>query len=157
MVLENAQVLDNAIVEESAIIRGNARISGNARVAGQAVIGGDVQLSGYQRTWHTTGSAAPSETVPGAKQEFHGLWHNYAMDEESKMMLEDRFKARGFGTDLAHPIEAVKKGEKEHPWQIDAITGATISSNAIASLLGRSTEYWIPRIRRNLDDMRKAE
>jgi electron transport complex protein RnfG len=53
---------------------------------------------------------------------------------------------------LAHPIEAVKHGEKVHSWQIDGITGATISSQAIADILGRSAEAWIPRIRRRLAD-----
>jgi electron transport complex protein RnfG len=55
---------------------------------------------------------------------------------------------------LAHPIEAVKQGQKEHDWQVDGITGATISSVAIAGLLDRSASYWIPRIRRSLDDFR---
>jgi electron transport complex protein RnfG len=58
---------------------------------------------------------------------------------------------------LVHPIEAVKKGKKEHPWQIDGVTGATISSKAIASILGKSASYWVPRIRRSLDDLREAE
>jgi electron transport complex protein RnfG len=58
---------------------------------------------------------------------------------------------------LAHPIEPVKHGKKEHPWQVDAITGATVSSNAIANILSRSAAFWIPRIRRNLDDLREAE
>jgi electron transport complex protein RnfG len=53
---------------------------------------------------------------------------------------------------IAHPIEFVKPGTKEQPWQVDGITGATISSNAIANILSRSTVYWIPRIRRGLDD-----
>jgi electron transport complex protein RnfG len=53
---------------------------------------------------------------------------------------------------IAHPIEAVKHGKKEQPWQVDGITGATISSVAIANILSRSTAYWVPRIRRNLDD-----
>jgi electron transport complex protein RnfG len=57
---------------------------------------------------------------------------------------------------ILHPIEPVKRGNKEHPWQIDAITGATISSKAIANILRNSSAYWIPRIRRNLDDFRKA-
>ena len=60
------------------------------------------------------------------------------------------------GTEIAHPIEAVKKGEKEHPWQVDGITGATISSKAMANILRGSTTYWIPRIRGSLDDLRKA-
>jgi electron transport complex protein RnfG len=58
---------------------------------------------------------------------------------------------------VLHPIESVKKGKKEHPWQIDTITGATISSTAIANMLSRNSSYWIPRIRRRLDDFREAE
>lgn len=53
---------------------------------------------------------------------------------------------------LAHPIVPVKHGTKENPWEIDSITGATISSKAVASILNRSTELWIPRIERNLHD-----
>ncbi|HEY5656412.1 MAG TPA: FMN-binding protein [Myxococcota bacterium] len=58
---------------------------------------------------------------------------------------------------IAHPIEFVKKGQKVQPWQIDGITGATISSKAIAGILSGSTAYWIPRIRRNLDAFRVGE
>lgn len=58
---------------------------------------------------------------------------------------------------IAHPIEFVKHGKKQQPWQVDGITGATISSAAIADILSGSTAYWIPRIRRNLDDFREAE
>lgn len=57
---------------------------------------------------------------------------------------------------LAHPIVFVKEGEKEQPWQIDGITGATISSAAIADILSQSTAYWIPRVRKHLDDFRKT-
>ncbi|UCF67908.1 MAG: FMN-binding protein [Acidobacteriota bacterium] len=58
-------------------------------------------------------------------------------------------------TAIAHPIEPVKPGKKQHPWQIDTITGATISSTAIARMLTRSTAHWIPAIRHSLDDFRK--
>lgn len=53
---------------------------------------------------------------------------------------------------VANPIEPVKHGTKEHPWQVDGITGATISAAAIADILSNSTIYWIPRIRQNLPD-----
>ena len=53
---------------------------------------------------------------------------------------------------VANPIEFVQPGKKEQPWQVDGITGATISSTAIANILNASTSYWIPRIRRGLDD-----
>ena len=53
---------------------------------------------------------------------------------------------------VAHPIEVVKHGQKESPWQIDGITGATISSKAIAAMLRDSTATWIPKV-----DKRKAD
>ncbi len=56
------------------------------------------------------------------------------------------------GSSVAHPIELVKPGRKEHPWQVDGITGATISSDAIAAILRASSARWIPTIRRNLGD-----
>jgi electron transport complex protein RnfG len=59
--------------------------------------------------------------------------------------------------DILHPIEMVKHGTKEHPWQIDGITGATISSKAIANILNHSASWWVPRIRRSLDDFRVGE
>lgn len=61
------------------------------------------------------------------------------------------------GSRVAHPIELVKRGAKEHPWQVDGITGATISSTAIATILRESSATWIPRIHRNRDDFREAQ
>jgi electron transport complex protein RnfG len=55
---------------------------------------------------------------------------------------------------VVHPIEAVKPGEKQHPWQVDGITGATISAVAVTDILSRSTARWLPRIRQRLDDFR---
>ena len=49
---------------------------------------------------------------------------------------------------IQHPIEAVKSGEKSQPWQIDGITGATISSKAIAGMLRESSAQWVPIIHR---------
>ena len=60
------------------------------------------------------------------------------------------------GSALQNAIEAVKNGKKEHAWQVDGITGATVSSVALANLLNRSAAIWIPRIRRSLNDLREA-
>lgn len=60
------------------------------------------------------------------------------------------------GQALAHPIALVKKGEKTEKWQIDAITGATVSSRAVAKLLGESAAYWVPRLRPRVADFRKG-
>jgi len=64
---------------------------------------------------------------------------------------------RGDGSALANSVVPVKHGEKTKPWEVDGITGATISSVAIANLLDRSAQYWVPRIRRNLRDFQGKE
>ncbi|MEN8248922.1 MAG: FMN-binding protein [Bacteroidota bacterium] len=43
-------------------------------------------------------------------------------------------------------IVAVKKGEKQNPNEVEAITGATISSKAIVRLLNKSMATWQPAI-----------
>ncbi|MGB8329868.1 MAG: FMN-binding protein [Polyangiales bacterium] len=58
---------------------------------------------------------------------------------------------------IAHPIVAVKHGGKAHAWEVDGITGATISSVAIADILNRSAQFWVPRLRSNLSDFQRAE
>jgi electron transport complex protein RnfG len=55
------------------------------------------------------------------------------------------------GNTMAHPVELAKKGEKTDAWQVEAITGATISSRAIANILRESTAVAVPIIARNLD------
>lgn len=56
------------------------------------------------------------------------------------------------GRGILHPIEAVKHGEKQSPWQVDAITGATISSYALADILRESSAFWMPRVEARIDD-----
>jgi electron transport complex protein RnfG len=60
-------------------------------------------------------------------------------------------------SELANPIVPVKHGEKTNPWEVDGITGATISSEAIANILDTSAQYWMPRIRSNLGDFEREE
>ncbi len=57
---------------------------------------------------------------------------------------------------VVHPIEVVRHGTKSQPWQIDAITGATVSSTAVAKILRESSAFWAPRIRQHLDDFRQG-
>ncbi len=58
---------------------------------------------------------------------------------------------------LANEIVPVKNGEKTHPWEIDGITGATISSVAIANILNGSAQHWVPRIESRLTDFQGGE
>lgn len=54
------------------------------------------------------------------------------------------------GTGLAHPIATVKHGRKQNPWEIDAISGATITSNALGKALNNSGQIIIPAVHREL-------
>ncbi len=55
------------------------------------------------------------------------------------------------GTGLEHPIVLVKHGKKTHPWEIDAISGATISSTCVAKMINKRSQEIIPVIQKNLD------
>ncbi|OQY27750.1 MAG: hypothetical protein B6244_09590 [Candidatus Cloacimonetes bacterium 4572_55] len=52
---------------------------------------------------------------------------------------------------MRNPILLVKPGEKTEEWQIDAITGATISSRAVANILRISSAKHAPIIIKNLE------
>jgi len=52
------------------------------------------------------------------------------------------------GESLANPIVTVKQGQKTGPWQLDGITGATITSEAIGKLLDQSASRWVPALER---------
>jgi electron transport complex protein RnfG len=58
------------------------------------------------------------------------------------------------GTGLAHEIITVKQGSKTNPWEIDAITGATISSRAVGRMLNDSAQQMLPVISAHLEQLR---
>ncbi len=60
------------------------------------------------------------------------------------------------GDALLHSIIAVKQGHKHHPWEIDAITGATISSKAVANLIQTSAQFWLPVLAKNIAVFERA-
>jgi electron transport complex protein RnfG len=61
------------------------------------------------------------------------------------------------GSAIKNPIEMAKSGNKHNPWQIEAITGATISSRAVTKILNQSTEEYIPIIEKNLQIFKRDE
>ncbi|MCB9246567.1 MAG: FMN-binding protein [Flavobacteriales bacterium] len=74
--------------------------------------------------------------------------------EKDPAFLEN-FRALDVAVDSAnskalHPIETVKNGKKTEDWQIEGITGATISSRAVGDILGTSSESVLPVIRMNI-------
>ncbi|MGB5728492.1 MAG: FMN-binding protein, partial [Thiogranum sp.] len=53
-------------------------------------------------------------------------------------------------------IIMVKHATKTEPWQIDAISGATISSRAVARMLNDSAQRMVPKIMADLDRLQDA-
>lgn len=60
------------------------------------------------------------------------------------------------GKSLEHPIETVKSGAKTQPWQVDAISGATVSSRAVGDMLNRSAGEMLPLAQQHLDTLMKG-
>ncbi|MEJ2529632.1 MAG: RnfABCDGE type electron transport complex subunit G [Candidatus Thiodiazotropha sp.] len=64
-------------------------------------------------------------------------------------------KVNSTGDGLTHQIVTVKHGTKQNAWEIDAISGATISSKAVGKALNQSTQQVIPKLIPNLDKLMK--
>jgi len=56
---------------------------------------------------------------------------------------------------LINPIVTVKHGSKQHPWEIDAISGATISSKAVGKALNQSAQLLLPQLQPLMQQMRQ--
>lgn len=55
---------------------------------------------------------------------------------------------------LANEVKVVKHGTKTQPWQIDAITGATITSRAVGRGINDAAQALLPKLVPNLDKVR---
>jgi electron transport complex protein RnfG len=60
----------------------------------------------------------------------------------------------GAGQALANPIRVVKHGTKRNPWEIDAISGATVTSKAVGKGINESAQRLLPRLVPHLDKVR---
>ena len=57
---------------------------------------------------------------------------------------------------LKNDIVTVKHGTKQHPWEIDAISGATISANAVGKALDQSAGVLAPLVQKYLKAFEEA-
>jgi electron transport complex protein RnfG len=81
-------------------------------------------------------------------RETPGLGNRIGSDEK----FAENFKE----LDATHPIKTVKHGAKQNPWEIDAISGATISSRAVGRMLQKSVQEMTPVIEKNLDRIQRG-
>jgi electron transport complex protein RnfG len=69
---------------------------------------------------------------------------------------DQKFAENFKNLDATHPIKTVKHGTKQNPWEIDAISGATISSRAVGRMLQKSVQDMTPIIEKNLDRLTRG-
>lgn len=81
-----------------------------------------------------------------------------------KIETEQRFLDNFEGLDLAlnpsgdalqNEVVAVSFGTKENPWEIEGITGATITSRAISDIINKNASQIIPLIVKNMETFEK--
>lgn len=56
---------------------------------------------------------------------------------------------------LENPIIAVKHGKKRESWQIDSISGATVSSVAVGKALNDASQFLLPKIEPHLAQLKE--
>ena len=74
-----------------------------------------------------------------------------------KIMKDPGFQANFRSLAVEPPVTVVKKGEKQKNNEIEAITGATISSKAVGRLLDKSLAEWLPLIGAYWKEDKKGE
>ena len=91
---------------------------------------------------------------------FHVLESKETPGLGDKIEKDDKFLQNFIALDasllkgkIKNPIITVKHGSKINDWEVDGITGATISSRAIGEILSASTANWMPIIYRNIDQL----
>jgi Na+-translocating ferredoxin:NAD+ oxidoreductase subunit G len=77
-------------------------------------------------------------------------------DKIEKGTFPDNFKAMDVslsddGSTLKNEIITVKQGEKTQKWEIDGITGATVTSRAVGNILNISAKQWLPKVYKNVN------
>ena len=139
--------------EDERAVKYYAGYTGDNQLIGVAI---EAQGQGYQDVIKVLYGYAPVEqNIIGMKvlesKETPGLGDKIGkdaaflanFDELDARLTED-------GTKLQHPFEVVKPGTKKSQWQIDGITGATISSKAVGKLLNNSALRRLPPALNNL-------
>ena len=91
-----------------------------------------------------------SKETPGLGDRVEIEPHFIANFEALDVRLDDA------GNALENSIVTVKQGQKTDPWQIDGITGATITSEAIGNILNDSATHGYPCWRGMLQRYRKT-
>jgi electron transport complex protein RnfG len=90
-----------------------------------------------------------------ASRETPGIGDKILVDKDFLANFPLEAKLAGDLKTLAHEIRAVKHGSKTHPWEVDAISGATITSRAVSKAINDTAQTLLPRIAPHLDKLKE--
>lgn len=90
-------------------------------------------------------------------KETPGLGDKIQKDQAFLKNFTELDVALGADGSLKNPVTTVKHGLKKNPWEIDGITGATISSRAVGTLINTSASQLLPVIQANLSMIQNPE
>lgn len=137
-----------------------AAYNGEGNLAGVAI---ETYGQGFQDVIRIIYGYSPEkQSIIGIKvletKETPGLGDKIEKDPSYRANFEDLdVSLTSDGKRLKNEIEIVKKGKKTKRWQVDTITGATISSKAVGKMIQKSTSEDIPLVRKNLSAFKKEK
>jgi Na+-translocating ferredoxin:NAD+ oxidoreductase subunit G len=90
-----------------------------------------------------------------AARETPGIGDKITVDKDFLANFPLEVKVAEDGKALAHEVRTVKHGSKTNPWEIDAISGATITSRAVGKGINEAAQVLLPRIVPHLDKLKE--
>ncbi len=150
MVDDKLEVLEG---EDGTGVKYYACYNGDKDLVGVAVAASGQGFQDILRVLY--GYSPPKKAVVGLKvlesKETPGLGDKIETDPEFRANFEAlSVELQSDMTSIVNPVVLVKEGKKTDPWQVESITGATVSSRAIAAILHKSTAVTVPVIVKNL-------
>lgn len=127
------------------------------KLAGLAAEGAAKGYSDYVRLLFAYDPAAAAITGFSvvSSRETPGIGDKIAVNKEFLANFPLEAKPAADGKGLAHEVRTVKHGTKANPWEIDAISGATITSRAVGKGINETAQALLPRIVRHLDTLKE--
>jgi len=113
------------------------------------------KILGYAFTAEGNGYQGTIKMLAGANADLTSMKGIEVLESQETPGLgaeiaEDKFRGQFNGLSITHDIEYVKNKKPEKPYEIEAITGATISSRSVVSILNEEIE----RVRKFLKEQR---
>lgn len=141
----------------AAALKFYAGYDASGKLAGIAAEGAAKGYADYVRilfAWDPATAQIGSFSVVSSR-ETPGIGDKIVKDKDFLANFPLDAKMSDDGSALAHGIRTVKHGSKAHLWEIDAISGATITSRAVGKAIDETAQALLPRLVPHLDQLKE--